>query len=169
MFAFFTRKLQLIFTLPPSLDWEEVSASELQNLKGQHPKVYYTLNPAFCWADSATSVEYEQLSDQVRVCKQLVKSEEDFRGALRRELVWREQSHDFTSPSDYAIGVITSCKAELSAVANLDPVTAKLGTKICSLQQARRKVPNSKKCQVDEWHFYTKQLIEDNFYVYDRL
>mmetsp|Transcript_18154 Transcript_18154/g.32517 ORF Transcript_18154/g.32517 Transcript_18154/m.32517 type:complete len:168 (-) Transcript_18154:176-679(-) len=166
MYAFFTRKAQSITTLPPRLDWNQILVEELSEIESP-PKVYFTYNPAFCWRDSSASVEYEPLSDKIRVCKQLVKSSEDFRGALRRELYWRETSSKYEATADYVKGVILSCKAEVNAVANLDSTTAKIGTKLCSLLQAKRKVPNAKQCQMDEWHFYTRQLVEDYFYVYD--
>jgi hypothetical protein len=166
MYAFLSRKVKALTTFPPKLDWDAIVNDELADVQSP-PKVYYTYNPAFCYLDASLSVEYEPLSDRLRVCKQLIKSEEDFRGALRRELTWKDKSHSASSQSDYMKGVVLSCKAELSAVKDLDVTTARVGAKICSLLHARRKVPNVKGMQVDEWHFYTKQLTEDYFYIYD--
>mmetsp|Transcript_6983 Transcript_6983/g.10287 ORF Transcript_6983/g.10287 Transcript_6983/m.10287 type:complete len:168 (-) Transcript_6983:1026-1529(-) len=163
MFDYINRKFKGLFW-GPRIRFKEISQGVLEQVENP-PEVHLTRNPFKCFSDNAMNVEYNPFSHKVRVCKNLVKSEEDFSGSLLREVVWMEdyRNHLHTNNFQELKSLVKACKAELNQVQGLDPISVEEGSRICTKLYAKQKLSNSDQRQLDAWHFYTRNLIDKNW------
>lgn len=152
-------------------DPDRIVATELQQHESsfvsagiQAPSIQLTRNWLYCRRAASLNAEYLPGVHTVRVCLNLIQSEEDLAGALARELTWMTATCKGIPASDAAVAraVLSSCKAEISRVADLDTPSQYEGVRICAQLYLKRKLPNTSKRQIDAWHFYTRQLIQEN-------
>ena len=170
MFIYLTRKLKMLmnFGYTNTDSMREVVNSELTELEEPIPSVKFTKNPFKCLKDTSEDITYEQSKNKVIICPQLIPSEISLKASLKREKFWiktRRSKKTFNDDQE-AQNVIKACKQELSAFNKLDQATQQQGTKICAKIHAKLKIPNRSNRQLDSWHFYTRKLVDDNFYVY---
>lgn len=132
------------------------------------PEVKVTNNVFRCLKDNSIDVEFSDKENKIFVCKKLIKSEQSLKAAVEREKVWVQEKKKMEKPSDdeQARAVIKACKAEMSVFQQLDPVLREEATRICAKVHSKFKITNKLNRNVDTWHFYTRQLIDDNWYVY---
>ncbi|CAG9311746.1 unnamed protein product [Blepharisma stoltei] len=169
MFTYINRKVKQAAQFPytSTQNMQKIADEVLEGLS-EKPKVYFTRNLVFCYKDNSVNVLYEKHTDQIRVCRNLIKSEEDLRGSLEREVKWREDFRSGLHKSNdaEARSLISACKAEMRNIKDLDETTREEGAKLCSKLYAKVKISNKEGRRVDSWHFYTRSLIEDNWYSY---
>lgn len=152
-------------------DPDRIAASELQQHASsfistglQPPSIQFSRNWLYCRRAASLNAEYLPGVHSVRVCLNLIQSEEDLAGALARELSWMTATCKGLPASDAAVAraVVFSCKAEIARVADLDAPSRDEGVRVCAQIYLKRKLPNASKRQIDTWHFYTRQLIQEN-------
>lgn len=87
MFSSVNRKIKKLSESPyaSKSDIKKIIDSELEKA-GIRTKVYLTRNPLFCYKENSVNILYEKNADQIRVCTNTIKSEEDLKGSLGREL-----------------------------------------------------------------------------------
>lgn len=168
MYTYLTRKVQIALDFGTSTrDLEKVSQQELQEIPNK-PTIFFTRNPFSCWTDTAEDVKYIEKKNSIRVCNNLIQSEIFFRASLAREIFWISQKKAENDDLK-AQNVIKACKKEMDQIQYLDKTTRELATKTCAKIHSKRKIENKKNRNVDVWHFYTRQLVEDNWFIYSNL
>lgn len=133
------------------------------------PKVYFSKNPLHCLSDTAQDLEYAQENTIITVCPNLISSETSLKASIAREKYWistRSRNIVYTDDQE-AIHIITACKQEMGHFKSLDPITKEQGAKLCAKIHSKLKIPNKKNRKIDAWHFYTRNLIEENWYSYN--
>ena len=148
-------------------DQELQELQELEGLGGP-PEVLVTSNPFKCLRDTSLDIAYHKDRNLLQVCKNWIQSERDLRSALAREKTWIRGSRPergMSNDEEMRL-VIQACKAEFSFYPHLDEALRAEGTKLCAKVHSKRKLTNRADRNVDTWHFYTRQLVEDNWYVY---
>lgn len=173
MFNYLTRKIQLAFQrcYTDKATVQEIIDQELQCLGETRPVVRFTRNPMICLTDTAEDIKYEEEKHTIRVCQNLISSEELLRSSVAREIYWmstRNKNKEYTDDQE-ARNVIAACKKEIDRVRDLDEITREMATKTCAKVQAKRKIKNVKRKKIDSWHFYTRELIENNWYILETL
>jgi len=175
MFVYATRKLKMLLETgyADSETMKKVANEGLEGLEEEEkekgvPEVVVSSSFWRCLRDNSIDVQFEAKDNKVFVCKKLVKSEQGLRGAVEREKVWiRERRKLQGSGNDEeARGVIRACRAEMRVFGQLDPVLKEEAAKLCAKVHSKLKITNKLNRNPDTWHFYTRQLIEDNWYIY---
>ena len=139
-------------------------ASAMAAAQVHAPTIQLTRSWLHCRRATSLNAEYLPGAHSVRVCLNLLHSAQDLGGALARELSWMTATCKGipTSDAEVAKAVISACRAEMTRVSNLDLPSREEGTRVCAQIYLKRKLPNSQQRQVDAWHFYTRQLVQDN-------
>lgn len=165
MFEYFNRKFKSIsfITKVPSRTINSIIEEESESTD---IRIFTTRNPFFCYKDSSLNAEYLPNTHTIQVCTNLLKSPEDLRGILRREIAWSNSHNSVLSDDESARLLISSCKAETGAIPSLDPATRELATELCAKFYIKHKLQNSGR-HMDSWHFYTRFLIDSNWYCYN--
>lgn len=70
------------------------------------------------------------------------------------------------SNDEEARSLIKGCKIEMGYINGLDETTKEEAAKICSKLYSKSKFTNYDNRQLDAWHFYTRNVIEENWYAY---
>lgn len=168
MFVYATRKLKIMLQsgYSDANSMKIVANEQLQGLKGEIPEVVVSNSFSRCLKDNSIDVEVQD--NRIFICKKLIKSEIGLRGAVEREKVWIEERRKMEGMGndEEARGVIRACKAEMSLFWQLDPVVREEAARLCAKVHSKLKVTNKMNRNVDTWHFYTRQLVDDNWYVY---
>jgi hypothetical protein len=152
-------------------DPDSIVAAELQQHVSslaaasiQPPSIQLTRNWLYCRRAASLNAEYLPGIHSVRVCLNLIQSEEDLAGVLARELSWMTATCKGIPASDSAVAraVLSSCQAEIARVSDLDSPSRHEAVRTCAQYYLKRKLPNTAKRQIDAWHFYTRQLVQEN-------
>lgn len=170
MYTYLTRKLQMLFQFPytDNSTMKKIIDEELIPIKELKLNVQLTRNPYFCLADSAEDINFDEQNNKIRVCTNLIPSEESLKGSLAREKHWilSIKQNPIATDDEATKYIIQSCKKEIQEFHNLDQTTSEEAAKLCSKIHTKLKLNNKNKFQVDIWHFYTRKLVDDNWYVY---
>lgn len=168
MFVYLTRKVKMLF-ITGYTDGNSVKKRVMEDLKefGDEADVLISWNPFRCYKDNAEDVEWEEGRNRVVVCTNLLPSEMHLKASLARERYWaKSREKGGYSDDEEAQNVIFACKKEMETFNCLDKSLRQQGTKVCAKIHSKLKIPNKKARNFDAWHFYTRKLVEDNFYVY---
>ena len=87
MFTYLTRKVQMLFQFPYTdrKTIKEIIDSEFESFEDQQPMVYFTINPFYCLIDTAEDLKYEHFTNRIRVCSNLISSEQSLKASIARE------------------------------------------------------------------------------------
>lgn len=170
MFIYLSRKLNMLLQsgYTDTNSMKKVVNNQFSNYPEPVPEVLVTNNIFRCLKDNSLDVEFNDKQNKIFICKKLIRSEQSLKAAVEREKVWVQEKKRMKSSSDdeQARGVIQACKAEMNIFSQLDPVLREEAARICAKVHSKFKITNKLNRNVDTWHFYTRQLVEDNWYVY---
>lgn len=172
MFVYMNRKISMALNMSytDKQTITQIAGKELEELKDLEnpPGLLVTSNPLRCLKDDSLDVYYIKERNVIQICKNWVKSERDLKAALAREKTWIISTNgqmSLTNDEEMKI-IIKACKAEFDFYPYLDEVLRAEATKLCAKVHSKKKLTNKSKRNIDTWHFYTRQLVEDNWYVY---
>jgi hypothetical protein len=146
---------------------ENIANEEMKELKDEGILVKVTWNPFKCFRDLAQEVQFDAETKKVWVCRNLIRRTSDLVAGLKREKAWIEGTRGKELSNDEEMKVlIKACKAEFEVYRELDSVCKEEAARLCAKVQSKLKLTNRLNRNVDTWHFYTRQLVDDNWYVY---